>query len=418
MFYGWYLVSACVLISAYYSGAVYLGFTAAFEPLVSEFGWSYAQVSFVTSLRGLETGLLVPLAGVLMDRWGPRRIVMAGAVVAGVGLIFLSRVNSLLMFYAAFLLIAAGLSTATSTLLMAAATSWFDKRVGLATGITASGVSVGGLLIPFVTRMIDGLGWRDAMTIMGIGMWLIPLPLALFLRHRPEHYGYRPDGAPATSADTTAWEPVRNRDHGPPVNGGAKGALKSPLFWMVSLVFMCQALPIGAIVTHIMPFFSTVGIARAKASMIAGMLPIMTVVGRVGFGWLGDRVGKKEVTVLALALTAAGTLIFAWVAPGRLLVIYGFVIVFGVGWGGAVPMLNGMLREYFGIAYIGSLMGFAGSVLMVAMMVGSPFAGWVFDKTGRYQPAWYIISAIVAVATVVFMKYAKRPAPKNLIAGP
>jgi MFS family permease len=409
MYYGWYLVSACMLISAYYSGVVYLGFTAAFEPLVTEFGWSYAQVSFVTSLRGLETGLLVPVAGVLMDRWGPRRIVMAGALVAGVGMICLSQVNTLLKFYASFLLIAAGLSTATSTLLMAAVTSWFDKRVGLATGITASGVSIGGLLIPFVTRMIDGMGWREAMIIMGIGMWVIPLPLSLLLRHRPEDYGYQPDGIKSALSGGVMAANGRNCGAAPVPVGGAREALKSPLFWLVSLVFMCQALPVGAIVTHIMPFFSTVGITRAKASVIASMLPIMTVVGRVGFGWLGDKVGKKEVTVLALAFTAIGSLIFAWSSPERMWVIYIFVVVFGIGWGGSVPMLNGMLREYFGTAYIGSLMGFAGSVLMVAMMVGSPFAGWVFDETGRYQPAWYLISGIVAIATVVFIKYAKRP---------
>jgi MFS family permease len=406
MFYGWYLVGACILISAYFSGVVYLGFTAAFEPLVEEFGWSYTQVSFVSSLRGMETGLLVPLTGLLMDRWGPRRLVMIGTVISGIGFILLSRVNSLALFYAAFLLIAAGLSTTTTTMLMAAVTSWFNKRVGLATGLTASGVSVGGLLLPLITHLIDTHGWREAMVFMGVGMWLIPLPLALLLRHRPEHYGYQPDGKPiAKDGDQTGDLADASKVSTSEPSKGAREALKSPVFWVFSLAFLCQTLPVGAIVTHIMPFFSSVGIDRTAGSVIAGQLPIVTVFGRIGFGWLADRVGKKEVTALALFLTGAGSFLFAFAAKDRMWLIFCFVLVFGIGWGGAVPMLNALFRDQFGTRHIASIMGFAGSVLMAGMMIGAPLAGWIFDTTGNYRPAWFIFAGILMVATVVFLRY-------------
>lgn len=163
MHYGWVLVAACVSISAYYSGVVFLGFTAVFEPLAQEFGWSYAQISIVTSLRGVESGLLVPVAGILINRWGPRVVIGSGAIIAGIGLAALSRVNSLLAFYFCFIVMSCGVCTATSGLLMAVVAGWFKANLGLATGITSSGVAVGGLLLPLVTHLIDGLGWREAM---------------------------------------------------------------------------------------------------------------------------------------------------------------------------------------------------------------------------------------------------------------
>ena len=405
MFYGWYVVGASCLISLYVSGSINLGFTAAFEPIANEFGWSYTQVSLAASLRGLEVGLLVPVAGVLMDRWGPRKLVFGGLFLSGLGLMLLSRINSLTMFYASFLLISTGVSTATTILLMAVVANWFHKKVGLAMGIAASGVSFGGLLIPFVTGIIDTFGWRQAMVIMGLGMWAIPLPLSLLLRHKPEQYGYQPDGEDYRS--------VLDDDHSRPktgeeVHAGAKEALTSWTFWIIALAFLCQILPVSAVNTHIMPYLSSIGMARSTSSFIASALPLLTVIGRVGFGWLGDRVDKRGVTALALALTSLGVLILGYTAAGRNWVLVVFIIVFGIGWGGAVPMSSGLLREYFGRARLGTIVGFAGSVMMVGQIAGAPLAGWVFDQWGDYRPAWFILAGVVGVATIVFCACLKK----------
>ena len=176
MFYGWYVVGAACLIALYFNGCITLGFTAVFEPIAKEFGWSYAQVSFAASLRGMEVGLLVPLTGMLMDRWGPRRLVFGGALLSGIGLMLLSRVGSLAMFYAAFIVIAMGVSTSNTALMMVAVANWFRKKAGLAMGITAAGVAFGGLLIPLLTAIVDRSGWRRTVVIMGLGMWVIPPP--------------------------------------------------------------------------------------------------------------------------------------------------------------------------------------------------------------------------------------------------
>jgi sugar phosphate permease len=398
VFFGWYIVGASFLITLYVSGSINLGFTAVFEPIANELGWSYTQISFAASLRGLETGLLAPFAGMFLDRWGPRPLVVLGALLNGFGLMLLSRVNSLAMFYTAFIFIAAGVSTATAGLLMTVVGNWFQKRAGLAMGIAASGVAFGGLLIPLITLVIDTFGWRQTMVIMGLGMWVIPMPLALMLRHKPKQYGYRPDGVKGNPVVDDNLILKKSAE----INITSKAVLSSPVFWIIAAAFLFHVMPVSAVMTHIMPYLSTIGVERSTASLIASALPIMTIFGRIGFGWLGDHIDKRAVVVFSLALTSLGVFLFGFATVDSVWVIVAFIIVFGIGWGGAVPMIAGLFKAYFGRERLGTIVGLAGSVMMVGMMVGAPLAGWVFDKWGRYQPAWFLLSGVVGLSGIVF----------------
>ncbi|MFC1893060.1 MFS transporter [Chloroflexota bacterium] len=300
MFYGWWVVGACFLVSLYTGGIVFFGFTAIFEPLASEFGWSYTQISFAASLRGVELGLLAPIVGLLVDRWGPRRLLFAGAIFIGLGFVLLSRINSLGMFYASFFIIAIGISISAATVMMTAVVNWFRKKVAIATGIVASGFALGGLLVPLVAILIDTSGWRMVMFILGLGMWVIGIPLSLLVRHKPEHYGYLPDGEPSTTTSV-------NESPGSPQNAEvdvqAKQAIKSRAFWHLSLALMFQGMAIQAVITHVMPYLSSIGIARSTSSIIASATPLASIGGRLGFGWLGDRLDKRWLTTAGLALS-------------------------------------------------------------------------------------------------------------------
>jgi MFS family permease len=399
LFYGWYVVIASCLIVLYSSGTVYLGFTSVIQPVIKEFGWSYAEVSFASSLRGLEVGLLVPVAGMLIDKLGQRKVVFAGAILASLGLVLLSRTNSLLMFYLSFVLIAAGLSTTTTSLLMSAVSNWFRKRAGLAMGITASGVSLGGLMLPFITLLIDSFGWRNAVAIMGLGMLVIPLPLSLVLRHKPEQYGCLPDGVDYQSAP---------EENNPSCNNIAKKnfsameALKSRTFWFIAIGFVSQVFPVAAITTHIMPYLNSIGIQRGSASFIAGCVSIATIIGRIGFGWIGDRIDKRKVAAIAFAMTSLGVLILDFISADRYWMIFIFIPVYSIGWGGAVPMLSGLLKEYYGGERLGTIVGCLGSVMMLGQILGPLMAGWVFDKWGSYQYTWFLLFALVGTSTIIF----------------
>ena len=155
IFYGWWIVLACFLIAFYVGGALFYGFTAFFEPIVEEFGWSYTQVSIAFSLRGLEMGMLAPITGFLVDRFGSRKLIFSGALIIGFALILLSLTNSLVMFYCAFFLLALGTSGSASTVLMTAVAHWFRRNVGKAMGLVVCGFGAGGILIPLIVWLID-----------------------------------------------------------------------------------------------------------------------------------------------------------------------------------------------------------------------------------------------------------------------
>jgi len=169
--------------------------------------------------------------------------------------------------------------------------NWFDKKAGIAMGIAASGVSLGGLLVPIITVLIDTLGWRQTMVITGLGMWITTMPLSLFLRHKPEQYGLLPDGHVGQfSMDNDKSLPKENTG----INIRITEILASFTFWSIAIGYLGQVLSISAIATHIMPYFSSVGTERSSSSFIASALPLMTVVGRLGFGWLGDKFQKNH----------------------------------------------------------------------------------------------------------------------------
>ena len=397
VFFGWWIVGASVLISLYTAGTIFYGFTFIFEPIADEFGWSYTQISLGASLRGMETGLLAPLLGILTDRWGPRRLVFGGAVITSLGLILLSRTASLSMFYGAFILVAIGMSTCSSTVLMTAVANWFQRKVGIATGIAACGFGLGGLLIPVIVTLIAAYEWRTAVLILAPGMLTIGLPLSLLLRHRPEQYNYLPDGeVPSTLARDNSLvqkEPVK-------VDIGVKQALKSSTFWHIALACIYHLMVVSSVITHVMPYLSSIGIARTTSSLVATATPLTSVGGRLGFGWLGDRFDKRWVTAVAFAMVSLGLLCFEYASSGDTWLLVCFIILFGIGYGSLNPLRASMVREFFGRSNFGAIHGFIIGIAMLGSIAGPPLAGWVYDNFGSYQGIWFVFAGLAIVAVI------------------
>lgn len=398
VFYGWWIVGASFLSLFYTGGIVRLGFTAFFEPIANEFGWSYTQISLGASLQGIEMGLLAPLVGLLIDRGGPRRLMFGGIIILGLGQIFLSRSSSLGMFYGAFALMAIGTSGCSPTVVMTAVANWFRKKVGIAIGIVACGFAFGSLLIPVIVMLIDIFDWRTAMFILGLGTLVIGLPLSLVLRHKPEQYGYLPDGEPKYTAahyhDTSSTPTVE-------VNVGAKQALTSRAFWHIAMAMTLQFIGVSAVMVHVMPYLSSIGIARSTSKWMAMAIPLVSIIGRLGSGWLGDRFEKKRVATVCFAITGLGLLSFSYAFDGMIWLLIPSIILFGIGWGGSTTLRASLLREYFGRSKFGTIYGFAMGMLALGNIVGPLFAGWVFDNRGSYFAAWLSFTGLIFAALIV-----------------
>ncbi len=412
IFYGWYIVAASLLITLYTGGVAHFGFTAVIDPIVATFGWSYAQVSLASSLRGLEMGLLAPVIGFFVDKWGPRKMVFAGGIILCLGFIVLSRVTSLGMFYLAFIFIATGMSLCSGTVLMTSIANWFHKKAGIAMGMVVSGFGMGGLLIPVVTVLVDKLEWQTAMMWVGLGMLVLVLPLAFVMRHKPERYGYYPDGALIPVDENGVQKPKQEADFGM----NTKQALRSRAFWQLAVASSCHSFVLGAVVTHMMPYLTSVGIERSSASFISMVLPVASIVGRLSGGWLGDKFGRKEVFAASFFLMTAGLAIYGFVSSDIIWLLIPFIVSLSLGWGGSVVNRLTVLREYFSRSSFGTVMGLTSGVMMVGHVTGAPLAGWVYDTWGTYQWAWLIFGAVTLLGAVLVFtippasKYRTNPA--------
>jgi MFS family permease len=398
VFYGWWVVGACFVVAFYMGGIIFYGFTALFEPFVEEFGWSYAQVSFAASLRGLEAGLLTPFIGILVDRWGPRKVIFAGVIFTVLGLMLLSQTESLGMFYGAFVLIAIGTSCASSTVTLTAAANWFRKKVAIATGIVSSGYACSGLLVPLMVKLIALYGWREMLIFFSLGLLVVGPLSALVIRHKPEHYGYLPDGEVTSQAELAA-SPNLIQDNEAQVS--VRQALQNRAFWLIALGILPQFISVVTVVTHIMPYLSSIGMARSLSSLAAMAIPLFSMGGRLGFGWLGDRTNKKRLIMMALTMMASGLICLELVALVGLGWLAPFFILFCIGYGGILTVTAALARDYFGRGRFGTLIGLIWGLGNFGALVGPPIAGWVFDNWGSYQWVWLGFAALNMMGVII-----------------
>lgn len=411
IFYGWWVVGASFFIALYVGGTVFYGFTAFFEPIANEMGWSYTQISLAASLRGLEIGLLSPVVGILADRWGPRRLIFGGVFVTVSGLLLLSYTSSLIMFYGAFALLSIGVSACTVTVLLTALANWFRRKIGLATGIAICGFGFSGLLIPVIVRLIAAYDWRTTLNILAVGMVVTILPLSLLFRHRPEQYGYFPDGqkqGEVAYTDEAGPRPVVETEV------RVKQALKSEAFWRLAVSRMYHMMVVAAVITHVMPSLSTIGVSRAQSSLVATVIPLMSVFGRLGFGWLGDKFSRRLVATTSFIMTGAGVLCFAYASNNSLWLLVPFIILMGIGYGGSNALLPSLAREHFGRTNFGSIYGIMEGIGTIGMMTGPAIAGLAYDNWGSYQTIWILLAGLALIAIISVSTIAPVRSPVEL----
>jgi MFS family permease len=400
IFYGWWIVVASFLIAVYTGGAVFYGFTAFFEPIVNEMGWSYTQLSLAASLRGLELGLLSPVVGILADRWGPRKLIFGGILVTVASLLLLSTATSLIMFYVSFALLATGVSACTVTVLVTAIANWFKRKMGIASGIAICGFGFSGVLIPVIVRLIEAYDWRTALHILALGMIVLILPLSFVFRHRPEQYGYFPDGQ---TQDITPRFADSSPNQSTEVELRARQALKNGAFWRIALARMYHLTTMMAITTHVMPYLSSISISRATSSLIATAIPLISIIGRLSFGWFGDKFDKRVVAATSFVMMSCGVFCFAYTSDVRTWLLVPFLALLGIGYGGTNAILPALGREYFGRNKFGSIYGLMEGIGTIGAIIGPTLAGWSYDRLGSYQTIWLLLAslAIVAVGSVL-----------------
>lgn len=418
VFYGWWVVSASAAIIFLTGGTFYYGFSALVKPLQNEFGWSRALISGAFSLRTQSGGLASPVVGYLVDCIGSRRLLLVGVALVGTGFILLSRVESVWAFYGAVMIIAVGMSATGGPVAMTAAAHWFERQRGRAMALLATGAGSSGIMVLVLATLISAFGWREALLIVGIAQWLVCIPLALLVRHRPQEMGLLPDGEPPlpggetgrgevlAEANGVGHGPLHLQDSGLTI----RQALRTRAFWLLSLAMALAGFGSTAIIVHQVVYVTeATGLSDEQAAVVAMMMPIVSLAGRVGFGWLADYREKRQVLAASYMLLGLGILLLAAARePWQLLF---FLAVFSPGWGGSMAVQPAFQAEYFGLRAFGALQGLTFTVSTLGSVAGPIFAGWVHDSTDTYRNAFVVLAlASLAAAPAILMVGQPRPA--------
>jgi MFS family permease len=395
--YGWVMVAlgafmTCVAIGAMFSLAVFL------QPITEATGWSHTAVSAAMTLNFLAMGAAGFGWGALSDRIGPRPVVLAGAVLLGLGLFLASLAQSALQFQLAFgLLVGVAVGSFFSPMI-AAVMGWISERRGLAVALVSVGVGVAPMTMsPFAAWLITQMDWRAAQLVIAVLVWSTLVPAALFVR--------RPPLSPA------AGEPGGSQAAGMTL----REAFVSPPFVVLALVFFaCCAAHAGPIF-HTVTYAMTCGLAPLAAVTVYSVEGLAGLGGRLALGVAADRLGVKRVLIAGLLIQAVAAFLFIFAR--RLGEFYAVAAVFGFAYGGVMPLYAVLAREYFGQRILGAVFGAAAMVSSLGMALGPAVGGWIFDTFGEYS--WlYIGSAAIGLGAVAialafppFPKALRAPAP-------
>jgi MFS family permease len=253
-----------------------------------------------------------------------------------------------------------------------------------------------GLLIPVIVGLIEMYEWRVTMRILALGT-LVVLPLSLLFRHKPEQYGYLPDGQ---AEGPLPFDNGRGLSPADEVDVKAKQAIKSSAFWYIAMAFTYHMMLMGAIITHVMPYLSSIGVSRWMSSLTATAIPLISIGGRLGLGWLGDKVNRRLVASGAFAIMGLGSLCFGYASDTGTWLLVPFLILFSIGYGGNNALRLSLVREYFGRTKFGTIFGLIMGINALGGIIGPTLAGWTFDNWGSYRPIWFIFAGLAAVAVI------------------
>ena len=419
MFYGWWIVSASAFMSLLAGGTFFYGFTVFFNPIRLTFGWTAAATSLAYTFRNLESGFLTPIVGFLADRTNPRKMIFIGWTIAGLGFILMSQINSLWAFYGSFITVAVGFSFGTFIVLNTVIAKWFNKKRSRAFTLIGVGYGLCGILAPLMRLSINGFGWRTSLLIIGIIIWAVGLPLCFVIRDQPAKYGYLPDGIPITELPPPKElrdSPVENTTADITVSPPAtreltiRATLKTSAFWLLSLAYFCQYTATSAIMVHLVPYMESEGFSSETASIAITGLTLATLIGRLGFGFIGDTKNKSLLIAIALLIQAAGMFTFSFIGNIGVWLVVISILLYSTGFGGTIPLMPALQADYFGTKNFGAIMGFMSIAGLTGSLISPVLAGWFFDTTGSYRLIWRILAYIIIPAIPLVLS-ARSPRP-------
>jgi MFS family permease len=362
-FYGWVIVGVGIVVSCVGMGTM-MSLGVFLQPMSQAMGWSREGISLAAVLNFLCMGAGSLFWGSLSDRVGTRTVVLIGAVLLGAGVIAASQATTLLQFQLLFG-IAVGLAVGSFYApLTASVTRWFTANRSLAVALVSAGLAMGTLLIAPLSRwIITHYGWREAMLTLGCLAWIVIVPASLLLRRPPA--SQQTQSANAGGRDLSMAQ-----------------VLRTPQFAAIALThFTCCAAHSGPIF-HMVSYAIDCGVPSMTAATVFGVAGLSALSGRIACGLLADRLGAKPTLVAGLTIQAAAVSLYVF--SDNITSFYALSMLFGIAYGGVMPLYAILVREYFGARVMGTAFGAVAMISTFGMAIGPWAGGWVYDAFGSY----------------------------------
>ena len=386
IFYGYVIVAAAAVIMMAAFGAHY-AFGIFFKPILNEFGWSRMLVSGAFSISWLFHALSCLVMGRLNDRLGPRFVLTLSGIILSGGFLLSTGIDAvwkLYLFYGALV----GIGTGGIFIpLVSTIARWFVLRRTIMTGIAVAGIGVGTLVMPLIaSRLIAIFDWQTAYAVLGIAVLIIIVVGSLFLKRDPSKAGQLPFGHGQSRAN-----PLQQDDAGFTL----KEAAGTPQLWLVISAFLCFGFFTYAILVHISPHATDLGVSITTAANLVAAFGVASIFGKVVLGNIGDRIGNRNIFLLCFALVALSSI---WVSGSRQTwVLYLYAMAIGIAYGGCSASFSPLVAVLFGLKSIGQIAGVANSGYAMGAMVGPLMAGILYDLTGSYRIFFYVIALVATI---------------------
>ena len=371
-------------------GIMFYGLPFFYDFWVRDFGWSRVMVTSGTAFGRITVALLGFGVGWLIDRFGPRRLILSGILFGGIALMALGTMHAPWQFYLFSLLAALGYICGGPLPNQVLTSRWFIRSRGKAMGIAYLGVGVGGMLVPQIAKRLNmQLGWHQSLMILGLLMIVISFPFAWFTKDKPD-----------LAAKEAAKEEIKTP---------LKSILKSRPFYLLLIGSACSIAAVSGTSQHLKLFFSLdLKYSQAESANIISLVLFSSILGRLFMGWLADRIPKKFVMILIYILVAGSIPLLHFVSsPG---IIYLFAFIFGVALGGDYMIIPLMTAELFGIKILGRVMGVILTADVLADALSPMLVGYLRDRSGSYFTGFAALIGLALIGTIAILFLpAKRP---------
>lgn len=402
VFYGWYIVTGALIAQFVAVGITNYVAGVFLKPMAQDLGWSREGYANAQTLGTFVMGGLGLFMGGLIDRRGARPLMIAGALVGGLSLLGLSRVQTLGQFY---LLRGIGVTLGSvgmgNLVVNVTVAKWFIRNRGMAVAVASAGVSLAGVLLtPVAQILVDQLGWRNAWVVLGVTTWLIVIPTSFLMRRTPEDHGLRPDGDAAGAAVVR----VRRASAGAEEPWTRAEALRTPTIWLIIFAYGIANIGLGAMLFHMLPFLTDSGFSTGTAAFLFSVHAWAALLSKPVWGLLMNSLHARYLSAIAfVASGAAVPVLLAAAGSGSEAATAVMLIVWGFAIGGSIPLQETVWASYFGRQHLGKIRAVAMPFTILFSAMGPKLAARLYDRNGDYVAAFLIFALFWAVGAVLVL---------------